>query len=163
MRLLGVILVTVVAGCGDDPPAYVAGQYTVNTTNRDNGCMFGNWTVGGTGQTTVTLSQTEGESQVSATVEGFAGVALELFLGQGGNVLEGTVDGSSMVLVRDGTNSASEGTCTWTGRAEIRATVDGDFIEGRVDFTLQTNGAEDCGYRDDCVTYQDFNGSRPPP
>jgi hypothetical protein len=35
-----------VGGCGE--PAQVAGNYSINLTNKDNGCAFDSWTVGAT-------------------------------------------------------------------------------------------------------------------
>lgn len=38
-------MMALLGGC---EPANVAGNYSVNVTNRENGCGFQNWTVGDT-------------------------------------------------------------------------------------------------------------------
>jgi hypothetical protein len=60
-RGLGLRFVLILAGlggCGDDTPAYVAGDYTIAMTARANGCGFDNWTEGTTTENVMlTLTQ----------------------------------------------------------------------------------------------------------
>lgn len=158
---LGGLLYFGVAACGSDDPANVEGMYTVAIANRDNGCNFPNYTVGDTAQgIPVTISQ-EGEN-VTATVTGLTGAALNLQLGS--NMFTGAIDGDEMNLDLFGTRPQMQDTCTYTFNAKIIGSVDGDAIEGRVEYranaTTPTN--PDCNSIQGCLTFQEFNGTRPP-
>lgn len=156
-RLVAAIACVLGAGCGED--AEVAGSYTIAVTNRDNGCEFANWTVGNTAAG-IPVSITQDGASVTATVEGVVGSLLTLSLGA--NVYTGDVDGDELALTLYGTRSQTEGNCTFTNNSTLRATVDGDALVGRIDYTRATNGNPDCARLASCVTYQDFNGTRPP-
>jgi len=147
-----------VLGCGSDP-ADVAGDYTISITNRDNGCMFANWAVGE--QTTgvrVTITQ-DGET-ASASVEGTAGAFFDLWLGS--HVYTGTVDGDDMTLELFGNRPQTAGNCAFTYNSRIVGSINGDALSGRVEYTAKTNNNPDCAALESCLSFQDFNGTRPP-
>ena len=160
MRTLS-ILVALLAGCGSGSPADVAGNYTLAITNRDNGCNFMNWTVGEMATNIgFTVTQTA-EGDVSGIVNGVVGTYLTLVVGS--NVFNGTVSGNDLDLTLVGSRAYMQGQCTYTLRATARASLDGDFLAGTIDYTTATNGHADCGTLEGCHSLQDFNGTRPPP
>jgi hypothetical protein len=145
------------AACGD---ADVEGNYTVAVTNRDNGCNLQNWTVGDqTSGIGVTINQ-EG-SDVSAQVDGAFGGLLNLTLGS--SLYTGDISGDSLLLKLFGNRSQNMGNCAFTFNSVIDAEANGDSLAGRIEYTAAGNGNPDCASIDGCVTFQDFNGSRPPP
>jgi hypothetical protein len=151
----------VVAACGSDDPANVEGNFMVAVANRDNGCNLANWTVGDTASGIPVMITQEGEN-VSATVTGLTGTYLDI--GLGAHVFSGTIDGDEMNLDLFGTRPQMQATCTYTYNAKIRGSVDGDAIEGRVEYsanaTTPTN--PDCASINGCLSFQEFNGTRPP-
>ncbi|MGE0868926.1 MAG: hypothetical protein AB7P03_10195 [Kofleriaceae bacterium] len=152
-------LVAALAGCGSSEPADVEGTYTIAVTNRDNGCNFNDWTVNeSTPGIGVVINQED--DAVTATIQGAVGVFLNFALGS--DTYSGSVDGDAVDLVLHGTRSATMGNCTFTYNSEIHATADGDTLVGRVEYIAAGNGNPDCASIDGCVTYQDFNGTRPP-
>src|SRR5688572_18783673 len=102
MRELALLaLVASLPACGGSD-ADVAGNYTMAITNRDNGCMLQNWTVGG--QTTgVQVTITQDGSDVTAIVEGAAGFVYNAWLGS--DTFHGSVSGSSVDLEILGSSS----------------------------------------------------------
>lgn len=158
MRALAWPLLGCLIACGGDP-ADVEGNYTIAVTNRDNGCNFQNWTVGNQATNiAVTISQ-EGEN-VSATIEGATGGFVELVLGS--RTYAGTIDGDSMSLDLFGSRSQNSGNCAFTYNSRIVADANGDALTGRVEYRAAGNGNPDCAAIDGCLSYQDFNGTRPP-
>ena len=160
MKLVPWILLGGLLGCGSDP-ADVAGSYTIAIaiTNRDNGCMFANWTAGA--QTTgVEVTITQSGDQASATIEGTAGAFFDLWLGS--RTYTGTVDGDELRLELFGNRSQSAGNCAFTYNSRIVGTIDGDALSGKVEYTAATDNNPDCAALEACLTYQDFNGTRPP-
>jgi hypothetical protein len=146
------------AGCASDP-ANIAGVYTVGVTNRDNGCNFANYTVGNmTPNVSVTIAQS-GES-VNADVTGGVGAVLDFAFGS--STFSGKIDGNQLNLTLEGTRVQQSGTCTFTYNGQILATANGDTMTGRINYTPATNGNSDCASVSGCLTYQEFNGSRPP-
>jgi hypothetical protein len=153
--LLGFI---VLAACGGDP-VNAEGTYTVNVTNRDNGCNFQNWTAGDSAMNIgVTINQ-EGNN-VGADVAGITGGYLDLILGS--HVYNGTVDGDELDLSIAGTRSTTMGNCTLTIDSQLLATLDGDVLTGRLNYSWHGNGNTDCAPLDGCVSYQAMNGARAP-
>lgn len=150
-------LILGLAACGSD--TNVAGDYTIQLTNRTNGCQFGNWTEGDNSAATVTITQTG--SDVTATVNGVGGAALKVVFGADGNVFKGD---DSIDLKVFGTNSANKGNCTYTFNGEITADLNGDALTGQIHYRAADNGNPDCTSQmiHGCDTYQDFNGTRPP-
>ena len=144
-------------GCGE--PANVAGSYTVAVTNGANGCSFDNYVEGDTAQgIPVTITQS-GET-ATAVVEGITALGLTLLFGS--NQFEGEVSGSSLYLQVFGSNSFSEGNCTFTYNGVIDAELSGDVLTGELRYQAATVDNPDCASIEGCVTVQRFNGTRPP-
>jgi hypothetical protein len=156
--VLGLGLGLSLVACGSDP-ANVAGTYTLSTTNGDNACMFPDWTTGET-STAIPLVVTQTDADVSAELGGVAGGYVQLVLGL--RTFTGTVDGDHIDMTLHGTRSYTEGGCTYTIIATADADVNGDFMTGTIVYSLATNHAADCDYRETCETRQTFNGNRPP-
>ena len=151
------VLAVFLAACGGN--ADVSGNYTINLTNRENGCNFNNWTVdASTSGVMATLVQAE--ANVSATIEGPAAVVLDVVLGA--RTFTGGVDGDDLSLQILGTNSATSGNCTYTINATLDATLSGDALAGTIKYNAATNGNPDCATITGCESRQDFNGTRPP-
>jgi hypothetical protein len=164
MRVLalgGVLVLGVVAACGSDDPANVEGNYTVAITNRDNGCNLANWTVGDTSQG-IAVQITQEGTEASATVMGVTGGVLNLFLGS--STFSGDVDGTDLDLDLFGTRPQMQDTCTYTFNARIVGDIEGDVLQGRVEYRAATTTPNnpDCSSIQGCLTFQEFNGTRPP-
>jgi hypothetical protein len=151
-------LAAILAGCGTDP-VDAEGTYSVAVTNRDNGCNFANWTIGESAANIQVVVTQQGDS-ASATVTGVTGGVLTLWLGS--NVFSGKVSGNQLDLLLTGTRAQTTGNCTWTVNGEIDARLNGDVLVGRINYVGASNDASDCTPIEGCVTYQDFNGTRPP-
>jgi hypothetical protein len=143
------------AACSD---ANVAGNYTAQLTNRNDGCSLG-LTAGDNSSASFIVTQSG--SDVTLMVKDLPGLLIAGFLGS--NTFTGGVDGNDVNLERKGTVKNTTGSCEYTFNAEIDASQDGDTMSGRVEYRAATNGTPDCGSRKDCVTVQDFNATRPPP
>jgi hypothetical protein len=153
------IAIAVLGACSSSDPVQLSGMYTVGVTNRDNGCNFPNWTVGAmTSGVSVNITQT-GEN-ATADVTGGTGVVLDFAFGS--SAFSGTVTGDMVDLKLQGTRVQTQGNCTYTYDGEILATSNGDLLTGRIEYRPATNGHTDCASVDGCLTYQEFNGSRPP-
>jgi hypothetical protein len=155
------------AGCGDEftgvePPepelADVAGDYSIAVTNRSSTCGFDNWQDGATTQD-VPLQVTQDGTAVSATIGGDAGTLVALWLGSA--TFHGAIEDSTLAMTIDGA-PATSGTCTYSIHAHVDAVSSGDFMEGTLLYTIETNGSAECGDVDGCEAMQDFNGTRPP-
>lgn len=153
------LLIGLAAGCGED--AEVAGTYSVALTNRTNGCMLPNFTVGDTAAN-IGVVITQNESAVTLTVNGLAGIALIGLLGASKNTYTGAVDGNDVDVESLGTRSQISGNCTFTYNSRITGSIDGDALTGRIEYRAADNGNPDCTAISGCLTYQDFNGTRPP-
>ena len=159
MRILATLLPCVLVACGGGDPADVAGDYTIALTNRDNGCNLENYVEGNTSTNIpVVLSQEGGTA--TADVMGGAGVVLDLALGS--HTYEGDVDGDDLFLELFGTRSQTQGNCTFTFNSEIDASISGDTLPGVINYKAATVGNPDCAPLEGCVTFQEFNGTRPP-
>lgn len=158
MRNLAWILVGWLStGCGTD--ANVEGNYTMAITNRDNGCSLANWTVGAQ-STGINILVTQEGDNVTATIQGLVGGYVALALGSA--VYTGTIDGDELSLDLYGTRPQAMGNCAFTYNSAIEGVADGDTMTGRVEYRAATNGNPDCAAIEGCLTYQDFNGTRPP-
>ena len=154
LRWLSLVLL---AACGSDVDA--AGEYSVNVTNRENGCAFDDWTEGDTA-TNIPLTITQSDSEITGEVGGPAGLFLGVVLGS--NVFEGTVSGDELDMTLFGTNSASDGNCTYTVNAIFEGELDGDVVTGEIRYTTATNDNPDCAAIEGCASRQELNGTRPP-
>jgi hypothetical protein len=156
-------------GCSgsDDSPAVpaggtVEGDYTISVTNRENGCDFDDWTTGDS-VSRISLELSEDDGEATGVVRGqWSGLALRVWLGPEGNVLEGTAVGGQVDLTRYGTTALNQGDCSYTLTATVTAQVNGDVIEGSIRYTAATNDNPDCAELEGCVSRQAFNGTRPP-
>ncbi len=144
--------------CSSDP-ADVAGAFSISLTNRENGCALGNWTVGAQ-SAGVPVTITQSGATASADVGGLARVALDLLLAN--HVYQGDVDGNDISLKIIGSRAGQQGTCAFTLNSQIDATLTGDALAGTIKYSAATNGNADCGTLTNCVSTQDFNGTRPP-
>jgi hypothetical protein len=158
-RLPPAILAVGLAACGGDDPVDAAGTYTVSLTQREDGCNYG-WT----GQSTagVEVVITQNGAAVSADVQPAVGARFVLDGILGGHVFTGSVDGTHLDLLIEGTPSTSMGTCDYTIDAQIDATLDGDVLSGNIYYRDQTDGASDCGALTGCTSRQELLGNRPP-
>jgi hypothetical protein len=155
---LGALLL-LAAGCSSDP-ANVAGEYTLAVTNGDNGCNVPLFTPGDTASG-IGMTMTQNGSSITADISGNAtAVVLDAVLAK--HTFSGTVDGNDLDLKIVGEQHFSKGNCTWTADAEATATIDGDVLEGQIDYTARTNEGSDCGDLVGCHTLQAFTGTRPP-
>ena len=153
------VLVTVIlAGCGSDP-VNAEGTYTIAVTNRDNGCNFANWTVGDSASNIGVVITQQGDNAV-ADVQGGTRAVLDLWLGS--HSFSGNIDGDHLDLTLTGTRSQTTGNCTWTVDGVLDAHLKGDVLTGRINYVGNGNKNSDCAAVTGCVTYQDFNGTRPP-
>jgi hypothetical protein len=157
MRRLVVLMI--MAGCGGGEDADVAGDFTIALTNRDNGCELENWTVGEQASN-IPVIITQSSDNVTASVEAGAGVVLDVALGS--HVYTGSVDGNDIFLELFGTRVAQTGNCTFSFNSEIDASLSGDSLTGRINYRAATNGNPDCSDLEGCVSFQEFNGARPP-
>jgi hypothetical protein len=153
--LLGCAVAT---GCGTDP-ADVEGNYTIALTNRDNGCMFTNYTVGETAAS-IPVVATQDSANLTMTVNGVAAIYLNAVLGT--NTYRGDVDGSDFRVEALGTVARTSGNCTYTINSVIDGSLSGDALTGRIEYRAADNGNPDCSPIHGCLTFQDFNGTRPP-
>jgi hypothetical protein len=156
-----VLLALALGACGTDP-VQLAGNYTVGVTNRDNGCNLANWTVGAM-TSGVTVAITQNGSTATADLTGGVGALFDFAFGS--STFTGTVDGTMFTLDLQGTRPQTAGNCTYTYDGQIIGASNGDIITGRINYTAADNGHTDCTSMNihGCVTYQDYNGSRPPP
>ena len=158
--LIASTVALLLASCSDDdPPADVAGSYTINVTNRDNDCMLMDWTEGETASG-IPLVITQDGSEITAEVGGLAGGWYDLVVGE--RTFEGDVSGNHLFMTIHGTRSYTDGECAGTITVEADANLVGDAIEGDIFYSFDTNGAPACGYRETCRNRQQFNGTRPP-
>jgi len=157
IRALLVLAASLAMGCAS---ADVAGNYTVNLTNGDNGCSFMNWTVGDT-TSGIPIVVTQSEDQVQLDIGGAGGTLLDV--GLGSSIFNGTVGGSTVTAALIGSTRANQGMCSYTITIDLDANVNGDFMEGELSWRPVTNMHPDCGVLEMCRNIQSFNGSRPPP
>ncbi len=153
------LLLAILGGCGTDT-VNAQGNYTVALTNEDNGCNFQGYTVGAQ-STGVQVAITQQGTNASADIMGGGGLVLDAVLG--GHVFTGSVSGDALDLKLQGTHANTTGNCTYTYNGEIKATLMTDTLTGRISYTAATNGNSDCASIQGCVTFQNFNGTRPPP
>jgi hypothetical protein len=148
-------------GCGDDDddaPADVAGDYSINVTNRENGCEFENWQEGES-TTAIPLAVTQQDSDVEGVIGGAVGVYMNVVLGS--NTFSGSASGNSVTLTLIG-RAMMEGNCAYTLNATLHGVLQDDVLTGTIEYTRATNDNPDCAPLEGCVSRQEFNGARPP-
>jgi hypothetical protein len=163
LRLFGALAVLAVsslaAACGGTP-ADVAGTYSINVTDEDNGCGFQNWTVGQVSMNIpMTVTQQQGQAQAQATITGLVGTYLTAVFGT--NVFDGDVSGNDVTLVMHSTKSFTSNNCSYFVTATAHATLVNDSLSGTIVYTTQTNNSPDCATINNCHSQQAFDGSRP--
>ena len=99
-------------------------------------------------------------NNVTANVTGLGAVVLDLLLG--GHAYAGKINGGDLDLTLFGVRSNTSGNCTYTINSEIHAVIEGDVLTGQINYTSATNGNPDCAAITSCLSFQDFNGTRPP-
>lgn len=156
---LSLVGLVAAAACSSSSPVNAKGNYTVATTNRDNGSNFQNWTVGAQ-STGIAVVITQQNASATAVVNAGAGFVLDVVLG--GHSFTGTVDGDHLDLKLAGTRAQTQGNCTYTINGEIASTLAGDTLTGRINYVAAGNGNSDCASIQGCVSFQEFNGTRPP-
>jgi len=152
------ILLAVLGACGGDP-VDAEGTYSLNVTNRDNGCNFQNWEIGKSETGIKVVINQEGE-KINADVMDATRVVLDFLLGS--HVYNGTIDGDELDMQILGTRSFNMGNCTLTIDSDLQATINGDVLTGRINYHYHGNGNSDCGPYHGCTSYQEMNGTRPP-
>ena len=140
-------------------PVDLSGNYTVDITNADNGCMFTSWMQGASARGVALAVQQEG-STATGTVTGVSGLYLDVLLGT--HQFSGTVDGSTFTMTAIGSNAVKDMMCSFTFKATVTGTLDGDAIQGNITYTETTNGSSDCGYHSTCSSVQNYAGIRAP-
>jgi hypothetical protein len=153
------ILLALSVGCGSDP-VDAEGTYSLSVTNRDNGCNLQNWTVGNSATGVAVVINQEGEDVNADIMDAGARLLFDAWLG--GHVYAGTIDGDELDLELQGSKSYNTGNCAYTYNSNFLATLDGDVLTGRINYTIAGNGNTDCAALDGCITYQEMNGTRPP-
>jgi hypothetical protein len=154
-----------VAGCGgdddDESPPDVSGTYTLNVTNGTNDCLpLTGWQEGAS-FTDIPFDLVQNKATLEGTFQGLlATVFLQALIGA--NDFSGALSGRDVNMTRLGDRSQTSGTCTFTIRADLNATSDGDLLEGQIVYTPITNDDPNCESIKDCRAVQMFNGTRPP-
>ncbi len=157
-RIARIALALALGGAAACSDANVAGNYTAAITNRTDNCSIG-WTSGDQAMATFTVTQSG--SDVTLAVNGLAGIFVAGVLGT--STFVGDVNGDELDLRVTGTARKVSGGCEFTFNGKVSASQDGDVMAGRVEYRAATNGDSDCGSREDCLSTQEFNATRPPP
>jgi len=155
-------LVALAAACSDDPPANVAGTYTLRFTPGDNGCNLDGWTAGMTGgDVELDLSQAVGSADIDGEVKNWVGVYVAILFGTA--KFQGRVSGDTLdVILNSQYGDLTQGQCKYSYQLHMGGTLSGDILTGTLDITTVTNHSLDCGTRENCHSLESFNGLRPP-
>ena len=146
------------AACSSDP-VDAEGMYSINVTNRENGCNFAMWQVDNSAPN-IPVVINQQDTDANADVMGLAGGYLDFILGS--HVFNGSVDGNDLDLKITGTKSSTQGNCTLTVDARLLCSLNGDVLTGRINYSYHGNGNSDCAPYDGCISFQEMNGARPP-
>ena len=139
--------------------ANVAGAYTVNVTNADNGCNIENWD-DGKSTSDIPFTIVQQDANLTGELQGGAGLLLDLWIGT--NDFTGTANGESFDITAHGTKMQAQGTCMYDLNAEIQGSISGDAISGTIKYAPATTNDPACASLQ-CSSTQNFNGTRPPP
>jgi len=163
MRLLVLFCASQCVGCYDfdalSSSFDVSGQYSVNITNGQNGCAFGNWTPGAS-SSGIPLAITQSGQQVVATIGGTTGDYVNFFCGS--KEFVGMIVAGGFEARLACTKTFTQQTCIYRVIADAKAQVRGDVVTGTLDYTTATNSDSTCGTLVNCHSSQNFNGARPP-
>jgi hypothetical protein len=155
-------LALVACGGSDDfesTPIDVSGVYTVSVTNKANDCNFPNWNAGES-SSGIQLTIVQQDASITGSIDGAVGALVQFLLGA--STFQGSVSGNQVNATNFGTKSYTQSACTYTINMVMDGTLDGDALQGTLEYTPKTNGSPDCGVLNTCATLQDFAGSRPP-
>lgn len=151
-------LIAAVAACsgndGGEPPAQVAGSYTLTITDGQNGCNVQNFTTNAS-QTGITVDVTQDGSGVSATLTNSVGLVLMF---SAGDTLAGSIEGSEASLTSS--SSRAQGNCAYSATATANMRFSGNQVQGTILYSSSGNGSSDCGVLQQCTSTQTFTGSR---
>jgi len=129
-------------------------------TNGSNGCVFADWREGEVNMNIpLVIEQAATDDDVVARVEGIPG--LLLIGAHGSNQYAGKAEGSELVMSIEGTIPGSTGNCSFTWSNDATATLQEDYLAGKIVYSRAHNGNSDCVPLT-CQTVQHFNGTRPP-
>jgi hypothetical protein len=163
---VAVAVVPSAAACGGNSSsttltsADVAGSYTVDVTNGQNGCNMGGWTDGAM-STGIGVTVAQNGTQLTATVGGLVGAFLSAGLGT--NTFTGPLVGESATMTATGTVQVAQGSCTFTTNATIQAAFSGDTMQGTVTYQrVPVSTSSGCAALQGCMSVQNFSGVRPP-
>lgn len=158
-RTLLVSLAVLTVGCGS---LDFTGDYSVNTANGPDECGYPDWDETATAENIpIQIRQSDEDGTAQVEVMGLAGVLLNATAGS--NVFNGSVGGNTIEATLIGERAANEGGCSYTTTTDLRATLDGDFLEGTLTLRPLTNMHPDCGALAACDgNVVAFNGLRPP-
>lgn len=141
----------------EEQPLDFGGAYSVTVTNGSNGCSFMDWVEGET-NANIPLNIVHDGATITATVEGIPGALIGLL--HGTNQFQGKVNGTRLDMWIDGTIPTTQGNCTFTWSNDATATLEGDYLDGRLVYSPAHNDNPDCAALT-CETEQLFNGTRP--
>lgn len=141
----------------DEAQVNFNGDYSVTVTNGANGCDFDDW-VEGASNANIPLKIAHDGAELTATVEGIPGALLGLL--HGSNQFTGKATGKRLEMWIDGTIPTTAGNCTFTWSNDATASLDGDYLDGRLVYSPAHNDNPDCAAVT-CETEQLFNGTRP--
>ncbi|HEX3769230.1 MAG TPA: hypothetical protein VHV30_00125 [Polyangiaceae bacterium] len=157
--VLGGWLLAACSSSSSGSPANVAGDYSVNVTDANNGCDLQDWTQGSSA-TNIPLQITQSGSSAQATVTGLTGTYLQTVIGT--NAFSGPVAGETATLTAAGTRSFTVAGCTFTVNMTAALAFSGDTVQGTNTYSANTNHSPDCGAIETCTSVQNLSGSRPP-
>ena len=161
MRRLAFVIA--LAGCYDwdalSSQIDFSGKYTIVLTNGQNGCMLGSWTVGVMSDAIPLQIQQSGRGQVDAQIGGVTGDFINFFCGS--KDLIGSVTGNQMDASIMCTKDTMMNTCAFRYLAHTQATLNGNHLTGRIDYTtIITTDTADCNPIRNCTSSQTYTGNR---
>ena len=154
--LAALVAVVACSSSSNEPPAQVAGTYTLTVTDGQNGCMVQNFTTNAS-QAGVVVTITQDGSNVSATVSGYSGLVLAFATG---NTLSGVIEGPDASL--SSSVNHTQGGCAYTTTATANMSFSGNQVSGHILYNDSGNGSSDCGVMQQCTSTQTFTGTRNP-
>lgn len=158
MRTILLALVTTVVACSgssaDEPPAQVAGNYTLTITDNQNGCNLENFTTNAS-QTGTMVAITQSGGSLTATAMHTSGLVLAF---AAGDTLNGWIQGHDASV--SATSGRTQGGCVYTTTATANITFSDTGMQGNIVYTDSGNGSSDCGVMQQCTSTQTFTGSR---
>lgn len=158
MRIILLALVPAVVACsgsdGGEPPAQVAGNYTLTITDGQNGCNVQDFTTNSS-QTGTMVAITQSGTSVTATAMHTSGLVLAF---GAGDTISGWIDGQEASLTAS--SPRTQGGCAYTTTATANITFKDSAMQGTILYTNAGNGSSDCGVLQQCTSTQTFTGSR---